>query len=81
MKIFSSVELWAFQIYRNVLVKIVNPSGNYVFKVYNRNTRTRCEICSKLVIKTAEQRQWKQTQPKSNLQKTVIMSYRANRSF
>ena len=80
MKIFSSVELWAFQIYRNVLVKIVNPSGNYVFKVYNRNTRTRCEICSKLTIKTAERRQWKQTQPKSNLQKTV-MSYRANRSF
>ena len=80
MKIFSSVELWAFQIYRNVLVKIVNPSGNYVFKVYNRNTRTRCEICSKLTIKTAERRQWKQTQPKSNLKKTV-MSYRANRSF
>ena len=80
MKIFSSVELWAFQIYRNVLVKIVNPSGNYVFKVYNRNTRTRCEICSKLTIKTAERRQWKQTQPKSNLQKTVML-YRANRSF
>ena len=24
------------------------PAGNYNFKVNNRNTRTRCEICSKL---------------------------------
>ena len=24
------------------------PDGNYMFKVKNRNTRTRCEICSKL---------------------------------
>ena len=23
------------------------PAGNYMFKVYNRNTRTRCEICLK----------------------------------
>ena len=26
-----------------------SPSGNYMFKVNNRNTRTRCEICSKLI--------------------------------
>ena len=26
----------------------------YMFKVNNRNTRTRCEICSKLTIKTPE---------------------------
>ena len=32
-----------------------NPAGNYMFKVNNRNTRTRCEICSKLTIKTPEQ--------------------------
>ena len=24
------------------------PAGNYMFKVYNRNTRRSCEICSKL---------------------------------
>ena len=30
----------------------LNPTGNYIFKVNNRNTRTRCEICSKLAIKT-----------------------------
>ena len=29
-----------------------NLAGIYLFKVSNRNTRTRCEICSKLTIKT-----------------------------
>ena len=28
-----------------------------MFKVNNRNTRTKCEICSKLLINTADQRQ------------------------
>ena len=28
-------------------------------KVNNTNTRTRCEICSKLTIKTAERCQWR----------------------
>ena len=32
----------------------VNPAGIYLLKVNNRNTRTRCEICSKLTIKTQE---------------------------
>ena len=35
------------------------PAGNYMFKVNNRNTRTRCEICSKLTIKTSERRHWR----------------------
>ena len=26
------------------------PAGNYMFKVNNRNTSTRCEICSKLFL-------------------------------
>ena len=30
-----------------------------LLKVNNRNTRTRCEICSKLTIKTPERRQWR----------------------
>ena len=34
-------------------VRII-PVGNYMFKVNNRNTRTRCEICSMLTIKTPE---------------------------
>ena len=31
--------------------------GNYMFKVNNRNTRTKCEICSKLTIKMPERPQ------------------------
>ena len=32
------------------------PVGIYLLKVNDRNTRTRCEICSKLIIKTPERR-------------------------
>ena len=32
------------------------PASIYLLKVNNRNTRTRCEICSKLTIKTPERR-------------------------
>ena len=34
-----------------------HPAGNYMLKVNNRNSRIRCEICSKLTIKTPERRQ------------------------
>ena len=34
------------------------PTGNYMFKVSNEDTRTRFEICSKLIIKTTERHQW-----------------------
>ena len=37
------------------------PAGKYMFKVNNRNTRTMCEICSELTIKTPEQRQWRRS--------------------
>ena len=39
-------------------VKERAPAGIYLFKVNYRNTRTRCEICSKLTIKTPERHQW-----------------------
>ena len=35
-----------------------HPANIYLFKVNNRNTRKRCEIYSKLAIKTPERRQW-----------------------
>ena len=35
------------------------PAGNYMFKVNNKNTRTMCEICSKLTIKIPERRHWR----------------------
>ena len=31
-----------------------NPANIYLLKVNNSNTRKRCEICSKLTIKTPE---------------------------
>ena len=34
------------------------PAGICLLKGNNRNTRTRCEICSKLTIKTLGRRQW-----------------------
>ena len=37
----------------------INPAGIYLFKVNNGNTRTRCEICSELTIKTPERRHWR----------------------
>ena len=38
---------------------VLHPAGFYMFKVNNRNTRARCEICSKLTIKTPERHQWR----------------------
>ena len=38
-----------------------NPAGIYLLKVNNRNTRTRCEICSKLTINTPERRHWRRS--------------------
>ena len=34
------------------------PAGNYMFKVNNRDSRTRFEICSQLTIKTSERHLW-----------------------
>ena len=41
---------------RNIATNKVYPAGIYLLKVNNRNTRTRCEICSKLTINTPERR-------------------------
>ena len=42
---------------RNILGAFyIVTAGNYIFKVSNRNTRTKCEICLKL-IKTTERGQ------------------------
>ena len=37
---------------------LICPVGIYMFKVNNRNTRTRHKICSKLTIETPERCQW-----------------------
>ena len=38
-------------------MKLGIPAGNYMFKVNIRNTRQKCEICSKLTIKPPKRRQ------------------------
>ena len=40
-------------------LKTIDPAGIYLLKVNNRNTRTRCEICTKLTIKTPGRRHWR----------------------
>ena len=42
-------------------IKSLEPAGKNMFKVNNRNTRKRCEICSKLTIKTPEWRHWRRS--------------------
>ena len=32
---------------------MINPAGNYMFEVNDKNTRTRCQICSKLKLVSA----------------------------
>ena len=36
----------------------IYPVGKHMLKVSNRNTRSNCEICSKLTIKTPEWSRW-----------------------
>ena len=43
------------------LKKLYSLAGIYLLKVSNKNTRTRCETCSKLTIKTPERRQWRRS--------------------
>ena len=59
----KNVYLYVYLVYSDPFVnrtlaplKGASPVGNYIFKVNNRNTRIRCEICSKLTIKTPERR-------------------------
>ena len=39
------------------LLQHINPANTYLPKSNNRNTGKRCEVCSKLIIKTPERRQ------------------------
>ena len=40
---------------KSLILKWLDPAGIYLLKINNRNTRLRCEICSKLTIETPEQ--------------------------
>ena len=58
-KIFSFQNLLVK--HKSVLVQYYDlqfPVGIWLLKINNSNTRTRCEICSKLTTKASERRQW-----------------------
>ena len=40
----------------HIIIIVFCPADIYLLKVNSRNTRTRCEICSKLIVKTLERR-------------------------
>ena len=44
---------------KNDVSSFQSPADISLLKVNNRNTRTRCEICSKITIKIPERRQWR----------------------
>ena len=44
--------MFEFQNMKNINFTIIYPVDIYLLKVNNKNTRTRCEMCSKLTIKT-----------------------------
>ena len=56
--IFVNSIVKCFQLFRFELTQLSNcyPANIYLFKVKNRNTTKRYEICSKLTIKTPERR-------------------------
>ena len=46
-----TIWLWNLSSHIKDVKKIIStPNGSFIFKVNNRNTRTRCEMCSKLTI-------------------------------
>ena len=64
IKTFSKTKQKSVLIIKKNILKLDNknnrteyPANIYLFKVNNRNTRKRCEICSKLTIKTPERLQ------------------------
>ena len=58
-----------FEILIRVSKKFLSHSsvGIYLLKFNNRNTRARCETCSKLAIKTPEQCRWRHITPCSSV--------------
>ena len=66
--IFTFILFWPkdHRKYRNGVCSQISaectiPIGNYMFKVNNKNTRTSCEIGSKITIKKPERRQWRRS--------------------
>ena len=64
--LYLNIELksiaWDFANVKSLLDFIFGISaGIYLFKFNNKNTRIRCEIRSKLTVKTPERRRWRRS--------------------
>ena len=62
--LYSLWMFWVVGIPKQFHIVISHNCNPYVFDIYllkvnNRNTRIRCEICSKLTIKTPARRHWR----------------------
>ena len=55
-KFIRKIQNFSFDLVFKYVNASITPAGIYLLKVNNRNTRTRCEICSKLTVKIPEQR-------------------------
>ena len=49
---------WNFILFKSFLSYINFSANSCILKVNNKNTRRRCEICSKFRLKTPKRRQW-----------------------
>ena len=54
----KAFQVYYMYIFLYFILLLLTPPVIYLRKVSNRNTKTRCEICSKLTINTPERRQW-----------------------
>ena len=61
LNIFVDARKYRFKVTNDGRIKIASKfeivgvsANNYLFKVNNKNTRKKCEICSKLAINTPE---------------------------
>ena len=53
------VKIYVFCVVLEILFEMdFIPAGIYLFKLNNENNRTKCEICSKLTIKTPQRCHW-----------------------
>ena len=56
---FIYFENEGFYLNKHLIIINFYPAGIYMLKVNNRNTRTVCEICSKLTLKIPERHHWR----------------------
>ena len=59
VKLFQSFQVFCqgsvfYKVVFDMVKLNANPANIYLLKVNNRNTRRKCEICSKLTIKTPD---------------------------